>query len=449
MAASPATSPTTPRDDTPPRSLGRRLVLATLVFCIVFTVAAVAVRTWSAWQRNLAAMTAELGLIDRVFQRTLSKAIWEMDREEMLTHVDGVAQVSPVGRVELRIRRAGRTAEVLERRQDGAPVSSLAPSLHRQLSYEPYAGASETVGELTLEGDERVLWSRLRGEIVGIVLTQLVQSVLLAGLIMWLFHVMVTVHVRRIARHLEEVTPITLDQTLRLDRTVRHRDELSLLEGGINQLQAKLSEHLARQLRDERDLAAHRDRLADLVNEQTAELRAANAQLEELSRSDPLTGLANRRHFDEVKDIEFRRAQRMAQPLSVLLCDVDFFKRYNDTYGHALGDVCLKDVADTLRQTFARAGELIARIGGEEFAVLLPGMDAEQARQAAERLRQALAVRALPHSGSQISPHITMSIGLAQFDPATMDRFDTLLDQADRALYRAKSQGRNQVATAG
>ncbi|HEX3140531.1 MAG TPA: diguanylate cyclase, partial [Rhizobacter sp.] len=348
------------------RSLGRRLVLATLIFSIVFTLSAVAVRTWSAWQKNLVAMNAELGLIDKVFQPTLSKAIWEMDRQELQAHVDSVSQVSPVGRVELRVLRAGRAAEVIERHNSGASASTLAPSLRRQLSYSPYAGANEVVGQLTLDGDERVLWSRLRGEVVGIVLTQVLQSVLLAALIMWLFHITVTVHVRRIARHLDEITPITLDQTLRLERKVRHRDELSLLEAGINQLQGKLAEYLERQRSDERDLAAHRDRLAELVDEQTAELRAANTQLEELSRSDPLTGLANRRHFDELKDIEFRRAQRLGQPLSVLLCDVDFFKRYNDTYGHALGDACLKDVADTLRQTFARAGELVARIGGEE-----------------------------------------------------------------------------------
>ncbi|SHN34226.1 diguanylate cyclase domain-containing protein [Rhizobacter sp. OV335] len=427
-------------------SLGRQLVLATLVFGIVFTGAAVAVRTWSAWQANLAAMTAELTLIDQVFQRTLSKAIWEMDRDALQTHVNGVAQVSPVGRVELRLLQNGRTTELMAQRREGAQPSQRAPVLHRQLNYEPYPGASEVVGELTLEGDERVLWERLRGELAGIVLTQLIQSLLLAGLVMWVFNRTVTVHVRRMARHLGALTPQTLDHRLRLERAPGRRDELSLLESGVNQLQGNLSDYLERQRRDERDLAAHRDRLAELVDEQTAELRAANAQLEELSRSDPLTGLANRRHFDEVKDVEFRRAQRLNQPLSVLLCDVDFFKRYNDTYGHALGDDCLRLIAQTLRETFGRAGELAARIGGEEFAVLLPAVDAEQAHAAAERLREALAGRDIPHSASQVAPRVTLSIGVAQFDPETMDRFDALLHRADQALYRAKRQGRDRVA---
>lgn len=427
-------------------SLGRRLVLATLAFGLVFTLLAVALRTWSAWRDNRAAMTAELQLIDQVFQRTLSKAIWEMDREALQAHLASVARVNPVGRVELRLLQNGRAGEVMVQQHEDALLSPRAPSLHRQLVYEPYPGATETVGELTIEGNEQVLWDRLRGELAGIAVTQLSQSLLLAGLIMWLFNRTVTVHVRRVARHLDELTPQTLDQRLLLERRGGRRDELTQLEAGVNQLQGNLLDYLERQRRDERDLAAHRDRLAELVDERTAELRAANVRLEELSRSDPLTGLANRRHFDEVKDVEFRRAQRLGLPLSVLLCDIDFFKRYNDTYGHAGGDDCLRAVAQTLRQTFARAGELSARLGGEEFAVLLPALDARQAHEAAERLRLALAARGIPHSASQVAPHVTLSIGVAQFDPETMDRFDVLLHRADQALYRAKGQGRNQVA---
>jgi diguanylate cyclase (GGDEF)-like protein len=427
-------------------SLGRRLVIATLAFGIVFTMAAAALRTWQAWQANLASMTAELTLIDQVFQRTLSKAIWEMDRDALRTQLDSAAQVASVGRVELRVQQSGRAPEVIESRRPGQSVSSMTPIITRELTYEPYAGASEVVGQLTLVGDERVLRDRLRGEVLDIVLTQLVQSLLLAGLIMWLFNSSVTVHVRYIARHLEELTPATLGRALRLDRQSRRGDELTLLETGVNDLQHKLSTYLERQKQDERDLAAHRDRLAELVDEQTTELRAANKRLEEQSRADPLTGLANRRHFDELKDIEFRRAQRLGQPLTVLMCDVDFFKRYNDAYGHAQGDRCLQLVAGALRDNFARAGEVVARIGGEEFAVLLPGIDAAQARTAAERLRRRIESLAIEHRDSAVSSFITLSIGLAQFDPATMDHFDLLLHQADQALYRAKSQGRDQIS---
>jgi diguanylate cyclase (GGDEF)-like protein len=444
----PASEPVAER---PPRvlpasSLGRRLVLATLTFCALFTLVTVTVRSGSAWNGNLSAMTAELRLIDQVFQRTLSKAIWEMDRETLQTQLDSVVQAAPVGRVRLSIRRAGRAPEVLGRQRTAGSASPLVPSLQRMLTYEPYPGASETVGELIIEGDERVLWRRLLSDVASIVVTQVIQSLLLAGLIMWMFNRSVTVHVRHIAQHLGELSPANLKQLLRIDRQASRRDELSLLEAGVNNLQGKLSDYLERQQRDEFDLAAHRDRLAELVAERTAELRAANSRLEQLTRSDPLTGLANRRHFDEMKDVEFRRATRLDQPLSVLMCDVDCFKRYNDTYGHALGDQCLQTVAKTLKSVFARAGELVARVGGEEFAVLLPGADLEQARQAAERLRQALAVQAVVHASSQVAAHVTLSIGVAQFDPQTMDRFDLLLQSADQALYRAKRLGRDRIA---
>ena len=300
-------------------SLGRRLVLATLGFCLLFTAAAVGLRTWLAWEDGLRAMNAELVLIDQVFQSTLAKAIWEMDSDALEAQLDSVAKAEPVGRVELQIIRAGRAPEVIQRQRPQQQPEHRAPVLQRHLAYEAYAGAHETVGELRLEGDEGLLWARLVDEVNEIIVTQVIQSLLLAGLIMWMFNSTVTLHVRRIARHLARLTPDNLDHALRLDRPVNRHDELSLLESGVNSVQAKLSAYLERQHQDELALAAHRDRLAELVEERTAELRAANVLLEELSRSDPLTGLANRRHFDEIKEVEFRRAMRLGQPLTVLM----------------------------------------------------------------------------------------------------------------------------------
>jgi diguanylate cyclase (GGDEF)-like protein len=429
----------------PPRtgSLARRLVLATLAFCVLFTIATVSVRTWFAWGNNLATMNAELGLIDQVFQGTLSKAVWEMDSEALQAQIDSVALAAPVGRVELRILRPGRAPEVLERQHPGHTGSILAPALRRQLTVSPYPGANEVVGELTIEGDESLLWRRLWKEVGIIMLTQIIQSLALAGLIMGMFNRSVTLHVRRIARHLEQLTPQNLKQHLTLERRGKASDELDLLEAGVNDLQDKLANHIERQSRDELALAASRDQLAELVEQRTAQLKAANIRLEALTRFDPLTGLANRRHFDELKELEFNRALRHEQPFSVLMCDIDFFKLYNDTYGHAMGDQCLRDVALTMSALFSRSGELVARLGGEEFAVLLPGQNRDQALASAERLQELLSHQKLPHSASAVSPYVTLSIGIAELDVTTMERFDQLLQSADKALYRAKSLGRN------
>jgi len=604
------------------RSLGNRLALLMVVFCLLFSAFTAGLRTWNIWQQNRVSMDAELQLLEQVYQSTLAKAIWELDQVSVQAHLDGALRIASVGRIELRLAGHGQEPEVQSRQRADWVPSSLAPSRQGQLIYSPYPGGREMLGELLVQGNEPLLWRELRDSVASTLLSQGVLALLLAGLVSLAFNRLVTLHVRRIARHLSQLTAATLRQPLSLQRPPR-QDELDLLVSGINALQANLAGYLDKQQRHEEELAAHRDRLAEGIRERTAELealataqqtilalsnqlihapyeqfdrhsrlclqevaqrlcarqaywfkrhaqdapyrlyqgwsaaaapatpglllptacaqvleavlepevprtfatreallsvfgdaaapllalgneamalvhlriadddyglllfgcelggewrtderalinmttqlllhashhqtqlrdllasqealRSANARLEQLSLSDPLTGLANRRCFDETEDLEFRRAQRAGLPLSLLLCDVDFFKRYNDTYGHAQGDLCLQQVATALQQVVVRPGDLVARIGGEEFAVLLPATDLSGAAAMAERLRQAVTALAIAHAGSEAAGYVTLSIGYAALSDATPD-FATLMDHADRALYRAKSLGRN------
>jgi diguanylate cyclase (GGDEF)-like protein len=173
------------------------------------------------------------------------------------------------------------------------------------------------------------------------------------------------------------------------------------------------------------------------------QLQRANEQLETLSRQDPLTGLANRRYFDEQLELEQRRALRMNTPLALLMVDVDYFKLYNDHYGHMAGDECLQRLAKTFQSQFRRAGEIVARYGGEEFAILVPGDEAEEAFKRGEALCEAVRKLCFPHARSpwQI---VTISVGVATNNAAGND--ESLIHRADRALYRAKARGRNRVA---
>lgn len=183
-----------------------------------------------------------------------------------------------------------------------------------------------------------------------------------------------------------------------------------------------------------------------LVQERTAELETANQRLQNLARTDALTGLPNRRHFDELQTIEMRRTRREKMPLALLICDVDFFKAYNDRLGHVAGDECLQTVAHALQAGLIRAGDMVARIGGEEFAVLLPGADLEGATRVAERLRAKVQDCAIAHPQSAAASVVTVSIGLAVSHPEAPMEFDALYHLADEALYRAKEAGRNRVA---
>jgi diguanylate cyclase (GGDEF)-like protein len=176
-------------------------------------------------------------------------------------------------------------------------------------------------------------------------------------------------------------------------------------------------------------------------------LRATNLQLAELSQTDGLTGLANRRLFDQRLQEEWQRAARHGVPLALLMIDVDHFKRYNDQHGHLCGDDCLRAVAQALLGCARRASDLVARYGGEEFAVLMPHASVDEAKSQAQRCIDTLAALALPHGDSPVGPLITLSIGIGHRQPLVDDVVGPkdLLQQADRALYSAKHCGRDRV----
>ena len=214
---------------------------------------------------------------------------------------------------------------------------------------------------------------------------------------------------------------------------------------GLSLTNAKLfSENLeqAKQLREANvELEAR-------VAARTAELETVNLRLKQMAIEDTLTGLANRRRFNEVMEEELRRARRNGEVFSLLMCDVDFFKRYNDHYGHQGGDDCLRAVGEVMRDVFQRAGEVPARYGGEEFAVILPGIGEPHASNVAAKLLASLAARALPHACSEVSPYVSLSIGLVTAIVDSGRNADWFIGQADAALYQAKKEGRNRVCLA-
>ncbi|RZU48017.1 diguanylate cyclase (GGDEF)-like protein [Fluviicoccus keumensis] len=181
-----------------------------------------------------------------------------------------------------------------------------------------------------------------------------------------------------------------------------------------------------------------------LVNYQSEELTRLNRQLDRIAHQDALTGIPNRRSFDLAAEREWEIALREQQPLSLLLLDVDFFKRYNDTYGHEGGDHCLQAVARAIHDTLLRPADLAARYGGEEFVLLLPGADATGAAEVAERVLQAVDARRITHASSSVAPHVTVSIGVTTVTPTPGQPLQEALRQADTALYQAKEQGRHQ-----
>lgn len=207
------------------------------------------------------------------------------------------------------------------------------------------------------------------------------------------------------------------------------------------------SRRLKQHRRDEiGSLARSFDQLMISLGEHEDKLRSANEQMTRLSMMDALTGIANRRKFDETLAREWRRAMRHQRPISVILLDVDHFKLYNDEFGHPRGDQCLELLAETMRRCLRRPSDLLARYGGEEFAIIMPDTDGRGAMHTAELLRQAVYDLHLPHAAAAPSPIVTISLGAGTVVPAMRQENDGLpglLALADQALYQAKAMGRN------
>lgn len=177
-----------------------------------------------------------------------------------------------------------------------------------------------------------------------------------------------------------------------------------------------------------------------------AKLHDLQKELETLSFKDGLTGVANRRMFDSIMETEWNNAQHSKQALSIIMLDIDYFKQYNDHYGHIKGDDCLKRVANILSSATRRSRDFFSRFGGEEFMLILPETDASSALKIAERCRTLIAKENIPHEKSQIETIVTVSLGVGTITPTAGDRPLDFIEQVDKRLYQAKQKGRNRIA---
>ncbi len=192
-----------------------------------------------------------------------------------------------------------------------------------------------------------------------------------------------------------------------------------------------------------------RDEAFKALRKSQQRLAQANKILQRLSSLDGLTGIANRRRFDQLLKKEWLRAIRHSSSISIIMLDIDFFKLFNDTYGHQGGDDCLKQVAETLENSIHRETDMVARYGGEEFVAILPETGVHGALEVAKNMCSKIEDQHIPHKNSKVADHLTISVGVATAIPERGSQPETLIAAADKALYEAKNNGRNQVRSAG
>ncbi|MFQ6610561.1 MAG: diguanylate cyclase domain-containing protein, partial [Fidelibacterota bacterium] len=192
-------------------------------------------------------------------------------------------------------------------------------------------------------------------------------------------------------------------------------------------------------------LEYHQSDLEEKVKQRTSELQNLNQKLQTISMKDGLTGVANRRRFDEYLNTECKRMSREHNPISLIMCDIDYFKKYNDAYGHQKGDQCLINVATTLEKATNRISDLVGRYGGEEFGIVLPNTPLNGAVNLAKRIKEKIAKRKIPHKDSDVSGFVSLSLGVSCINPGADYDPKLLIEKADIALYEAKRNGRNRV----
>lgn len=199
-------------------------------------------------------------------------------------------------------------------------------------------------------------------------------------------------------------------------------------------------------LYNQKKLVEEQSKLLELKVKELSELREANFKLESLSTLDGLTGISNRRSFDNYIDMSLKNCARADKPISLIMADIDFFKNYNDNYGHLQGDDCLIKVAKAMASSIKRPLDFVARYGGEEFAVILPETDEEGAKVIAETIRKNVEDLKITHEHSTAAPYVTLSLGIETMMPKADYSANELIENADKALYKAKQNGRNQFS---
>lgn len=412
--------------------LSRQLLKAVLSIYFVITLIVTMTQMGVEYLHTRTMIQSELASAEKTFYPALATALWELNTEQLFALQQGIVDLPLISSIRI-VDASGQ--EVLK------PVSSS----HSQGAIEHvfkvsyfFAGQDVYLADVYFVAAGDVIFDRLKLGYQMILISALIKSLALTLLFVWMFRRRLGIPLGQLTAAVAAIDLASLGRS-RIDLAQTEENELSKLEAAFNHMLHTLD--VERRAHDA-SLDALNKSLEIEVAKRTAELEAANRCLEHLVRTDPLTGAANRRHFFEQADIEISRARRAQVPLSLLMIDLDNFKRVNDSFGHAAGDEVLKNFVSAASGPL-RAADLLARVGGEEFTVLLPETGLDGAHEVARRLLETIRQQAVDFSGKAI--RYTVSIGVATLGQEEV-AWEPFVARADAALYRAKADGRDCVA---
>jgi diguanylate cyclase (GGDEF)-like protein len=413
----------------------------------------------------------ELMAMDLTFGASLASSTWRFQGDVQKATLKGISNLpvvtgvkieDPQGRLVLAqgniFDSQGRQIHV---DADGAPSPVAVDFLNAAIGhrfpilYRDEHDLSHDIGSWTVYSSRHVVIQKVAYGFMLILINSIIKTLVLWFIFLYVFQRWLGAPITQLSSFVREQDLNRLDAPPSIVLPGKKRHELHFLADAINAMLASLSRHMAQNRSLYRELEQEKESLRALnkslelrIAERTLDLEQANRQLKLLSLTDALTGISNRRCFDQALEREWRRCARNGKPLTVALFDVDWFKHYNDHYGHVAGDEVLRRVAETLQHTVGRAGDTVARYGGEEFALIAADTDAQAGLGVVHRMRDAVFSLHIAHALSHFG-RITISVGVASCVPSQQDGdVNTLLQAADAALYRAKTGGRNQVLVA-
>lgn len=373
----------------------------------------------------------ELASVESSFSPALTTALWELNFEQLEALHKGILDLPIISSMQVEDASNRILISGAEKSATSGQITHIFKLSHR------FSGEDIFLANVSFQAAGDVVFDRLRVGFQMIMVSALIKSAALTMLFFWAFRRRLAVPLQKLT---EAVTSVDLDslKDQQVDLQQAQANELTELEEAFNRMLNRLENE--RVAHDSAMETLHKE-LEQQVAERTHDLQRANQQLEQLVRTDPLTGVANRRHFVERVQIEIQRAHRENTPLALLMLDLDHFKSINDTWGHSSGDSVLRNFA-ALISGLSRTSDLLARLGGEEFAMILPNTGLEGALELASRILELVRQQSIDTGTAPI--FYSTCIGAATL-ASQESSYEPLLKRADAALYRAKKGGRDRV----
>jgi len=411
-----------------------------IYFC--FTIVITLIQVFIELEDSKKIIIAELQSVERSNSLSLEQALWVLDNKQVASIADGLIQLQFITGLSI---KDDKNNIILSR---GVVNAGHLFSHQFKINHSHIVGSSKLkaihLADVELFSDNSIIFQRTKTRVISIVVSAIVKTIILWMIIFWVLKKYLFNPLSKFVDGIEKVELSTLnDKTISVG--VKENNELKVIEKSFNSMLLHLESQRLQLISHDKKLleASHQysEKLKRTVEDRTKDLLISNEKLKSLANTDTLTALNNRRYFFEIGNKLLAMARRQKKPLIVLMCDIDFFKKINDKYGHAVGDDVLVSFAETV-SPLLREGDVFARIGGEEFALINFDSELDDSVALAERIRQAVANIKLELAGETIQ--FTISFGIASYQTEN-ENIDDILQKADVKLYQAKESGRNKI----